>query len=122
MVKRVIFTLLFTFGFLAPSFAADITTDTCPGAGCTDIVTEGNSFVAIQITGTWAGTITFSSTIDGDNFVTTLVTPIGSATGATTTTGNGIWTLELKGVRAIRVAFTTFSSGTATVVARFLRE
>ena len=48
----------------------------------------------VQVTGTWAGTLTFQTSIDGTNWVTTAVQPVGattSTTWVTTTTANGIW-------------------------------
>lgn len=123
MVKKLALALALAFVlcFARSGYAADISTTTCPGAGCTVINTEGGAHLAIQITGTFVGTITFSSTVDGTTFVTTQVIPVGSATPVSTATAGGIWTLELNGIKGVRVAFTAFTDGKAVVTSRQLR-
>ena len=120
MVKKLIIGLIIIL-FAVPLYAADISSTTCPGAGCTNINTEGSDFLSIQISGTFTGTITFSSSVDGTNFITTQVIPVGSATPVSTTTAVGIWGLELKGLKTVRVAFTAYTDGTAVVISRQLR-
>lgn len=74
--------------------------------------------VAFQLTGTFTGTITFESTVDGENWVATGAFPIsGSATAATTATTTGIWRIRLAGLVAVRASCTAFSSGPIVVTA-----
>jgi len=74
--------------------------------------------VAIQITGTFTGTITFQASNNGTDFVSTTArasTQTAMATEVTTTTGVGMF--YLSGTRALklRVTMTAFTSGTAVV-------
>lgn len=105
---------------LIPSLsnAADITTTTCPGVGCVDYNVSAQASVGIQITGTWSGTITFQSSVDNSNFTSLLVAPSNSVTAVSTTTANGLWQGGVPGIRTIRVVFTSWVSGTATINVR----
>lgn len=128
MVKKLISCLLIcTFCLLAGTYNnvkafADLSTTTCPGAGCVVYTTEGQTQLAIQVTGTFVGTLTFSSTVDGTNFVVTNVLPVASGTAVSTATAPGMWTLVLQGHKQVRVAFTAFTSGTAVVTVRTLSK
>lgn len=82
-------------------------------AGCEDAEDVG-----IQISGTFAGTLTFQCSIDGANWVTAAVQPIGATaatTWVTTTTTGGIWTRPVGGVKFVRVQMTAYTSGSASV-------
>ena len=103
--------------------AADLSTTTCPGAGCVTYTTEGQTQLAIQVSGTFTGTLTFYTSVDGTNFVISQVVPVGAlATPVTTTTAAGIWTLELKGHKNFRIAFTAYTDGTAITTLRTLSK
>src|SRR6185295_9863698 len=95
-----------------------ITTTVCPGAGCIDLNVAGQGSLGVQITGTWVGTVTFQSSINGTTFVSLGVMPVNSTTSVSTTTGNGIWTVPVAGLTTVRVVFTAYTSGTATVIRR----
>jgi len=74
--------------------------------------------VAIQVTGTFTGTITFQASNDGTNFVSTTArasTQTAIATEVTTTTGVGMFYLSGAHPRLLRVTMTAFTSGTAVV-------
>ena len=74
--------------------------------------------VGIQITGTFAGTLTFQASIDGGNWVTAGVLPVGTTTPTTwvtTTTTGGVWTRSCEGLKWFRVQMTAYTSGTAVV-------
>jgi hypothetical protein len=47
---------------------------------------------ALQITGTWTGTIQFEATLDGSTWVSVAGTPAGGGAAVTSTTANGAWT------------------------------
>lgn len=100
------------------SSAQNITTDVCPGAGCVDYAVGGQGSIGIQITGTWMGTITFQGSLNNSNFVSLLVVPSNSAAAVSTTTANGVWSTAIAGYNTVRVVFTTYTSGTATVTRR----
>lgn len=121
-MKRLI--LLLTLLLILPGIASaqNISTTTCPGAGCIDINTAGFGSTGIQISGTWSGTITFQSSVDNTNFVTQQVVPSTSTTPITTTTGNGVFTVTVAGITTVRVVFTSYSSGTAVVIQRTINQ
>lgn len=73
------------------------------------------TYVAIQLTGTWAGTFTFEVTVDGTTWVTVSALPSNSATTVTSATANGVWNVQIAGYAGIRARFSTATSGTATV-------
>ena len=81
--------------------------------GITDADTVG-----VQVSGTWAGTITFYGSLDGTNYETfgmqTLVRANNYDQQATTTI-NGIFTHEGHGLQTIRVKMTSYTSGTANI-------
>lgn len=74
--------------------------------------------VAIQITGTWVGTITFEASNNGTDFVSTVTkasTQVSLASLTATTTGNGIFYFAGQRAKFLRVTMTAFTSGTAVV-------
>lgn len=76
--------------------------------------------VSIQLTGTWAGTVTFEGSVDGGTTWWTIA-PVSLAstartTGVATSTANGAWVADATALTNVRVRFSTFTSG--TVVAR----
>lgn len=71
--------------------------------------------VAVQILGTWAGTITFYVSIDGQTFSPILMTPAGSSTAVSSTTANGEWSAGVGGYAVFAVAFSSYGSGQALV-------
>jgi len=101
---------------LIPAIAsAQISGTTCPGNGCIDLNVGGQGTIGIQISGTWAGTISFLGSIDNTNYAAVQVYPLNSSTSVTTTTGNGIWTAPIAGLSSVRVVFTIYTSGSAVV-------
>lgn len=89
------------------------TTEGVTSSGCVTLTTAGYSSVAIQVTGTWSGTLTFKGSADRLTFTalqTTQCTP-----SAATTTSNGLWTCAVAGYAMTEVFFTTYTSGTAVV-------
>lgn len=73
------------------------------------------TYVGIQISGTWAGTMTFEVTVDGTNWAGVSATPSNSSTAVLTSTANGVWGVQIQGFAGIRARFSTATSGTATV-------
>lgn len=89
------------------------------------IMCEDADTVGIQISGTFAGTLTFQASIDGTNWVTASVQPVGATTATTwvtTTTGTGLWTRDCGGIKQMRVQMTAYTSGTATVTGFLTRS
>jgi hypothetical protein len=82
---------------------------------------EGQGVCAIDIRGTFVGTITFQSSVDTINWVTTNAIPLGLAGNinhTSTTTTTGAWLMPASGSTRVRVIMTLYTSGSATVVMR----
>ncbi len=75
-------------------------------------------WVSVQISGTWAGTLTFQASNDNTNWLPAILftTSASSGAGGSTTTGNTLVHGPVYG-RYFRVAMTAYTSGTATAVA-----
>lgn len=114
--------LLFFFIILLSSIntyaQVNISGTTCPGNGCRSINIAGLGSIGIQITGTWVGTITFKGslgTTSTSTFDDLLVLPLDSTTQVNTVTSNGTWTAPIAGLNQIRIQFTSYTSGIATI-------
>jgi hypothetical protein len=82
---------------------------------------DGQGVCAIDVRGTFVGTITFQSSVDTINWVNTNAIPLGSAGNAnatSTTTTTGAWLLPASGSIRIRAIMTLYTSGSATVTMR----
>ena len=73
---------------------------------------RGLGAVALQLLGTWTGTVTFEATVEGNTWVAFNMAPSNSATAASTATGNGAWSANCAGYEAVRARFSTATSGT----------
>ena len=79
---------------------------------------QGNSRFGISITGTWVGTIAFSASYDGVNYVPIYVSPFPPQSGGPTqnsTTVNGNFEGSVKNDMTVKVTFTQ-TSGSPIVV------
>lgn len=93
---------------------------TAASTGCTNavdtgvsgLVTKGLSTAALNISGTWTGTVTFKGSIDGSNYVAIKGYPQSGAAAALTTTANGNWFFRVAGYAHVCAYFSTASSGT----------
>lgn len=80
---------------------------------------EGRTSVAVQLFGTWAGTVSFQATSNGQDWLAWACRANVSATvtsSAISSTTSGIWQANVSGLRAFRVAFSTATSGMVQVV------
>jgi hypothetical protein len=76
----------------------------------------GYSTAAVQISGTWAGTITFEGTLDNTNWVNIPGLPaLISSTLAGIATANQIIRFNIIGLQRFQVRFSSYTSGQATV-------
>lgn len=75
------------------------------------------STCVFQLAGTWAATVTFEISVDGTNFVATSAINANTGTGATTTTGTGIYCLNASCVLQVRARCSAYTSGTIVVTA-----
>jgi hypothetical protein len=84
-----------------------------------DINLSGSDTFAFQVSGTWVGTISFSGSLDGTNYIPFGVHTLVRANNydqQATTTINGIFVHETHSVNFLRIQMTSYTSGTATVV------
>ncbi|MFO0467437.1 MAG: hypothetical protein ACK5ZS_00605 [bacterium] len=73
--------------------------------------TTGYGSVVVQLSGTWAGTVTFQSSNDALTWVSAIGWSVaGAATPVATSTANGQWIIPAAG-RYFRVAVTAYTSG-----------
>ena len=72
---------------------------------------------AVQLSGTWAGTVSFEATINGTNWVETAWYDTTTANGAVSTIANGIYFHQTVFAPQFRVRFSAYTSGTVTVTA-----
>lgn len=83
---------------------------------CVFLVTPPNiSVAAIQLQGTFAATVQFEWSVDGNAWFTLSSTPNGGGAAVTSATAPGIWTAAVGGATFIRVRCSAYTSGTAQV-------
>ena len=96
--------------------SANLTSATCPGSGCVDLNVNGLGSAAVQVAGTYSGTLTFKGSVNGAAFNSLGCTSIAAgASAANTTTTTGTFFCPTTGLKALRVEMTTYTSGTASV-------
>src|SRR5262245_20049422 len=80
-----------------------------------ELSVAGYGTLGVQVAGTWVGTITFEGTIDTGTWQTLNVAKTNNTTNVTTTTGNGVWSGSIAGLRKVRVRMLAYTSGSADV-------
>ena len=84
----------------------------------------GASGWAVDVRGTFTGTITFQGSIDGTNWFSISMLPAGggvNVAAVTTTTAVGAWTGSANGMQQVRATFSASPTGTATIVLRAMQ-
>ena len=76
---------------------------------------KGLANMAMQVTGTFSGTITFEATVDNTNWVSIQVVNIADGTVSTTATAAGIYQCGVAGLTKVRARVSAWASGTITV-------
>jgi hypothetical protein len=76
---------------------------------------DGFQTAAIQLSGTWTGTVSFDANTDGGNWTAIDGIPISGTSASSGSTGNGIFRFNVAGITRIRARFSTPTSGTVTV-------
>ena len=106
-----------------PALAQNVPTDfvtsgnlTTNGQCITAYVGQGQNSVAISVSGTWTGTVTFK-TLDpvGSTYTVTPALPRGGGTAVTSTTANGVWVLGATATKQVQACATAAMTGTAAV-------
>ncbi|MHB1097877.1 MAG: hypothetical protein ACYC3F_17095 [Gemmatimonadaceae bacterium] len=75
--------------------------------------------LAVQVTGTFVGTITFEVSVDGTTFVAFNMTPSNSGTDASTATAPGAFSKPIGGYSVARARCSAYTSGTPVVTLQY---
>lgn len=78
---------------------------------------RGFKKVALQLDGTFTGTVSFEASVNGQTFVAFNMTPSNSGTDAASATAVGCFSKDCGGYTQVRARFSTATSG--TVVTEF---
>lgn len=73
---------------------------------------------AVEVRGTYSGTITFEGTVDGTVFSPVAMTTADGATTATTTTSTGLFQGSVAGLSALQARMSSYTSGEAQIDAQ----
>jgi len=99
----------------SPGAKATLSSATCPGSGCVVLSVSGVGGAAVQVTGTYSGTLSFEGSVDGTTFAALNLTPMNSTTAASSTTSTGVWSGGIGGLTVVRVRMSSYTSGSAVV-------
>lgn len=104
------------FALLTPLTLAQTRTGplTITGGECKPVSVDGQSQIAINISGSWSGTIQPKASIAGQPSANVQVVPSTSTTPASTITANGLYTATVAGFQSFQLCGNTVT-GTATV-------
>ena len=84
----------------------------------TEIDMLGRRGLAIQVAGTFSGTLTFKATVNGTAYHEIGLAPVDGGAVASTATAAGIWVLDINpGYTKIQVYWTARTSGAVTITA-----
>jgi hypothetical protein len=76
----------------------------------------GITTLTVQTLGTWAGTLSFFASVDGQTWNAITGQTLTATSFASTTTTQGMWRFSTAGVTNFKVQFTSYTSGLARVV------
>lgn len=77
---------------------------------------RGLGGVALQLSGTWVGTVSFEATVDGNTWVAFNMAPSNSATAASSATSGGAWSANCAGYDSVKARVSAYTSGTVKAV------
>lgn len=80
-------------------------------ADAISLIVGGLGGIAVQITGTFAGTLAFEGTVDGGTYRALNMTLTDGSTQVTSATAPGLWIGSVIGLRVARVRCSAFTSG-----------
>lgn len=86
------------------------------GNAVTSTTLNGHAQAAVQVSGTWTGTLSFEGSIDGSTWTALSAVQVGSSNrNTTTTTANGLWHVAVAGMSGVRVRCSTTGTGSAVI-------
>lgn len=123
MMRRLFSLLIVVLALAAPAWAqspvvsAQLSSSTCPGAGCVTLSVQGLGAVAVQVVATpnFSGTLQFRTALNGVTYSSLLMTPSAGGTAVTSTPTAGVWHTFIGGFSQVQVGFSSYTSGLATV-------
>lgn len=110
-MRKILWLLL----FCAPCFAQSVGPISITSTQCASISADQKATVAIQVTGTWTGTLQPSVAIAGRPAANIQVTPSTTSTAQSTITANGGYSAKVAGFTYFQVCGASVISGTAKV-------
>lgn len=90
---------------------------TAPTACATFALDSQTGGLALSVSGTWTGTLTFEGTANGSTWTSLLATNLATGAQATTTTASGLFSITNAGVIGIRARATAAVTGAALISA-----
>lgn len=118
MLWKLVVSLFVLFCLVSNVNADDLSTTTCPGNGCMFVDVTNKGSIGITISGTFSGTLTFYGSSDDTNYSVLSLTIVANGLSASTSTGGATYVGTVSGLTRVRILFTSYVSGTATVIAR----
>jgi hypothetical protein len=106
-MKRLFLLLLFAAPLMAQSF-------TLTGTQCATVAIDGKATVALQVLGSWSGTIQPKAAIAGQTTANLQATPVASTTLQSTITTSGAYVANITGYSIFQVCGATIT-GTAKI-------
>lgn len=79
------------------------------------LFTTGQTWYAVNVAGTWTGTISFTASQDGVNYSPVSLTPFATGTAVSSVTANGSWYMPVGNNFSYNVTLTTLGSGNPIV-------
>jgi hypothetical protein len=87
-------------------------------ADTVSLAVAGYASAVIQVADTFAGTVSFQLTVDGQNFVPVQGTPVDGTAAATSTTAPGLWRVNVAGALVLQVVGSSWNTGPARITLR----
>lgn len=102
-------------GFIDSQFQVQITGSFTAVAQSFDLSSPNSGTTAVQITGTWSGTLVVEGSNNNSTFVTLQVMNISTFALATSITASGLFIANTNGFQYIRIRSSAWTSGTAVL-------
>jgi hypothetical protein len=72
----------------------------------------------IQVADTFAGTVSFQLSVDGQNFLPVSGSPVDGSTAVSSTTAPGLWAFNVAGALVLQVVGSSWNTGPARITLR----
>lgn len=116
LLSSAAFAQLSSTGSITTNAANCNTTNVCIALTLFNTPAISTVFTAIQVTGTWTGTLSFEASVDGFTFVAVPAAPVAGGATVTSTTANGTWVANIQALQQIRVRGSAAMTGAAVIL------